>query len=452
MNELENFGDNSLSWLIKKFEKKKSGKTSEKIRIYPEIFNLNAVSFVQNEPSKGIYNKFNLVRAFISLDKNYANNQQYKIKSIEIFEPTIYLKQQKMAGVVSDSLPFVLPKLDVSWKFFVLTNGKISVIKNDNSIVFSKINAQINNACYSNGLAEGEIKRFSFVKDDVFELVNLKVQQFSLLENKLIFKNLAVLAGNSIFSGDFNLQSKAIFDVKKLKENLQFDIYLNENNLFINDVIKLFPSSVKLPFIQFLKDENISFSGKINGNFNRLVGSNIKIALSEGSAFEGKVNARNILSPKEELINLKVKNLYISEKTLNKTIRLVKLDSSLTKFQYIRFNGSFDGFFNNFVAFGNVNSSLGNAKLDLQLNIIGGKEYATYTGNIGVNDFKLGKFLNQPLFGNVSLNASITNGRGFSAKTATADFSAVVKNFEFKQYAYKNAKLLGTLNAKRFKG
>jgi len=452
VNELENFQDNSLSWLIKKFEKKKKGKTSEKIKIYPEIFNLNAVSFVQNEPSKGIYNKINLVRAFISLDKNHANNQHYKIKSIEIFEPTIYLKQQKMAGTVNDTLPFVLPKLDISWNFFVLTNGKITIIKDENSIVFSKINAQINNACYSNGLAEGEIKRFSFVKDDNFELANLKVQQFSLLENKLIFKNLAVLAGNSSFSGDFNLQSMAIFDIKKIKENLQFDIHLNENKLFINDVIKLFPVSVKLPFIQFLKDENISFSGKINGNFKRMVGSNIKISLSEGSAFEGKVNVRNILSPKEELINLKVKNLYISEKTLNKTIRLVKLDSSLTKLQFIRFNGSFDGFLNNFVAFGNVNSSLGNAKLDLQLNIIGGKEYATYTGNIGVNDFKLGKFLNQPQFGNVSLNASITNGRGFSAKTATADFSAVVKSFEFKQYAYKNAKLLGTLNAKRFKG
>jgi hypothetical protein len=452
VNELKNFEDNSLSWLIKKFEKKKTGKTSEKIRIYPEIFNLDAVSFVQNEPSKGIYNKINLVRAFISLDKNYANNQQYKIKAIEIFEPTIYLKKQKMAGGGNDSLPFILPKLDLSWKVFVLTNGKIYLIRDDNSIVFSKINAQINNACYANGLAEGEIKRFSFVKDDKFELSNLKVQQFSLLENKLMFKDLAVLAGKSSFSGDFIMQSKDMFDLKKLKENLQFDLQLNENNLFINDVIKLFPPSVKLPFIQFLKDENISFSGKINGNFNRMVGSNIKISLSEGSNFEGKVNIRNILSPKEELINLKVKNLYISEKTLNRTIRLVKLDSSLSKLQFIRFNGSFDGFLNNFVAFGNVNSSLGNAKLDLQLNIIGGKEYATYTGNIGVNDFKLGKFLNQPQIGNVSLNASITNGRGFSAKTATADFSAMVKSFEFKKYAYKNAKFLGTLNAKRFKG
>lgn len=96
----------------------------------------------------------------------------------------------------------------------MLTNGKISIVKDDNFMEFSKINAQINNACYANGLAEGEIKRLSFVKDETFELTNLKVQQFSLLENKLIFKNLAVLAGNSNFSGDFMLQSKDFFDVK----------------------------------------------------------------------------------------------------------------------------------------------------------------------------------------------------------------------------------------------
>ena len=136
VNELENFEDNSLSWLIKKFEKKKSGNSSGKIKIYPEIFNLNIVSFVHNEPSKGIYNKINVVRAFFSLDKNYADNQQLKIKSIEIFEPTIYLKQQKIAEAIIDSLPFVLPKLDLSWKNFVLTNGRISVVKDDNKMVF----------------------------------------------------------------------------------------------------------------------------------------------------------------------------------------------------------------------------------------------------------------------------------------------------------------------------
>ena len=179
VNELENFEDNSLSWLIKKFEKKNSGNSSGKIKIYPEIFNLNAVSFVQNEPSKGIFNKINVVRAFFSLDKNYAENSQLKIKSIEIFEPTIYLKQQKIAATVIDSLPFILPKLDLSWKNFELTDGRISVVKDDNTMVFSKINAQINNACYANGLAEGEIKRFSFVKDDTFKLSNLK-SSFSL--------------------------------------------------------------------------------------------------------------------------------------------------------------------------------------------------------------------------------------------------------------------------------
>lgn len=451
-NELKNYEDNSLVWLIKKFDKKKKGNSSKKIKIYPEIFNLSQVSFVQNEPSKGIYNKINVVRASLSLDKNYADNQQYKIKSVKIFEPTIYLKKQKIGAFTSDSLPFVLPKLDVSWKNFVVVNGKVSVINGDSSLVFSKINVQMDNACYANGRAEGEIIRFSFVKDDNFELKNLKVKQFSLLENRLICKNLAVTAGDSKVSGDFNFESKAIFDFKNLKENLQFNIDLNDNRLFIRDVVNTFPLFAKFPVIQFLKDENISFSGKIKGNFDRLVGSNIKISLSEGSDFEGKVTIRNLFLPREELINLKVKNVYISERVLKKTISLIRLDSSLAKLEFLRFNGSFDGFLNNFVAFGNVNSGLGNAKLDLQLNIIGGKELANYTGNVSVNEFKLGKFLNQPQIGNVSISAAITNGRGFSASTATADFSAVVKKAEFKQYAYKNAKLVGTLNARRFKG
>ena len=111
----------------------------------------------------------------------------------------------------------------------------------------------------------------NYISDFKYLVENLDLKKFEKFSNmilsikkKLIFKNLCIISGNSNFSGDFNLQSKAIFDVKKLKENFQFDIDLKENRLNINDVVKVFPASVKLPIIQFLKDENISFTGKIN--------------------------------------------------------------------------------------------------------------------------------------------------------------------------------------------
>ena len=55
-----------------------------------------------------------------------------------------------------------------------------------------------------------------------------------MLDNKLIFNNLAVVAGNSRFSGDFNLQSTAMFDVKKLKENILKNKYYDQYNPKIN--------------------------------------------------------------------------------------------------------------------------------------------------------------------------------------------------------------------------
>jgi hypothetical protein len=148
----------------------------------------------------------------------------------------------------------------------------------------------------------------------------------------------------------------------------------------------------------------------------------------------GKINLRNLIIPKEELINLKVKDLYISPIILKKSVSFLKLDTSLSKLGFLQFNGSFDGFLNNFVAFGNINSRLGSAKMDMQLDIIGGKDLATYSGNISINGFKLGEFLNQPNLGNISLNASISDGKGFTNKTASAKVYAKIKEVDFKKY------------------
>lgn len=452
IKELNNVDHNSLTWFLRKFKKKKNSAKTGSFKIYPEILKLKKITIIQDEPRKFIYNKLILPELNLSLNKNYAIDKAINLKDIEIINPEILIKSWKNIDSLQTNKSIDLPQLDLSWSKLNIQGGSLKLMNTIQNIRISNINTEIFNACYFNGFAEAEIRNLSFNNGKQLSLENLRVKQISLLNNKLIANGLAIKLGNSDFEGDFSVFSKKLFDVDNLKNTIQVDLKFTNSHFEIKDLINVLPKSININALNIIKNEYISFKGDIYGNLNRLVGKNLKFDISDGSYFYGKMNLRNLLMPKEEIINLKCKNLYVSSQMLNRSVSLLKLDSNLIKLGFLQFNGSFDGFLNDFVAFGNINSRLGNAKLDMQLNVIGGKELATYSGNININDFKLGQFLNQPNLGNISLNASISNGKGFTNKTASAKISATIKEFDFKKYTYQDAHLSGTLNANKFNG
>jgi hypothetical protein len=452
VKELKNRDIHSLAWFLDKFKKKKNSVKSGSFKIYPEIFNLERVRITQDEPGKKLFNRLFLPELNLRLSDHYAMEQALKIRDIEMIQPQILIKSWKDKDSLRATKAFDLPVFDISWKNLKVKKGLLEVITQGKKFRFSDIDMEVVDACYLNSMAEAGIKNISFEHAENLNLRKFSVKQISLVDNKLIASGLGLSVGASDFEGDFKLFSDRLFDFKNFKDHVQVDLKFYKNRLFIRDLLKVLPTSSNLKVFDAIKNESVSFSGNISGNVNRLMGSGLKLSVSDGSSFDGKINFRNLLKPTEELINLKCRSLYIAPKMLEKSVSLLKLDTGVTKLEYLQFNGSFDGFFNNFVAFGTITSGLGSAKLDMQLNLLGGKDQATYRGNIALNSFKLGQLLNQPDWGNLALQAAIYEGKGFSPKTASAKISASIHEIEFKKYSYKNAILEGTLNAKKFNG
>ena len=116
------------------------------------------------------------------------------------------------------------------------------------------------------------------------------------------------------------------------------------------------------------------------------------------------------------------------------------------------FQGRFDGFTTSFVADGTLQTRLGDAKMNLQLNPDSDSSTAYYNGDLNLIQFDLGTFLQNTDIGKVSLNTKILRGRGVTLEKLNIDLVAVVDNFEFKKYSYKNAKLSGNIGKEQFNG
>ncbi|MCY7410806.1 MAG: translocation/assembly module TamB, partial [Chitinophagales bacterium] len=118
----------------------------------------------------------------------------------------------------------------------------------------------------------------------------------------------------------------------------------------------------------------------------------------------------------------------------------------------ISFAGNFSGFINDFVAYGDFNSDLGNLSSDLNMKFKNDIQSASYSGNLSTTGFNLGKFISQDsLFGEIAFVMNVT-GNGLSIENVVAKLNGNFGKFSFNDYTYQNIKVDGDLTGKVFKG
>jgi hypothetical protein len=136
--------------------------------------------------------------------------------------------------------------------------------------------------------------------------------------------------------------------------------------------------------------------------------------------------------------------LYVPELRKEESINLAALSQ-------IAFTGSFTGFINDFVAFGDIQTNLGKAHADINWKLPA-RNIPGYSGNLTTDNFDLGKlFKQEPLLGKATVAAKIT-GSGFDPKTANIKINGSVNGIELNGYNYRNLKIDGVLASRKFDG
>ncbi|MEZ4951235.1 MAG: hypothetical protein R2784_17895 [Saprospiraceae bacterium] len=85
----------------------------------------------------------------------------------------------------------------------------------------------------------------------------------------------------------------------------------------------------------------------------------MQIKLARGAYFEGDFSTRNLAVKEEEFINLRVNKLQTTMRTMEELIPKFNPPTNFRKLTNLNFKGSFDGFFNDFVAYGDLRTNLG---------------------------------------------------------------------------------------------
>ena len=289
--------------------------------------------------------------------------------------------------------------------------------------------------------------------------------------NTLVFKDSRGLVMKNL-SSDFSYTLKNItldnLKLKTTKSSLEGDLKFSYNREdfsdFTNKVLvdaNFTEASVALDelntfYNEFGIGQRANFNAKISGTLNDLNVDNLRLNTSARTKIYGDLNFKNLFNIEENnfSMNGKFSNLssnYKDLKALLPNVLGASIPSVFDKLGNFTINGTSYIATSAIQADLKMDTDLGYVVSNLEMKKIDDIDNATYKGNIILDEFDIGTFLNDPNLKTTSLNVDV-DGKGFSKENLNTKIEGDVYSINYNDYIYQNIAVSGVLEDKIFNG
>jgi TamB, inner membrane protein subunit of TAM complex len=292
----------------------------------------------------------------------------------------------------------------------------------------------------------GVLKKLKAKERCGFEIRQMQAL-ISVSPNASICKNLLLVTNRSRVKNYFAMHYRWFPNFLQYNDSVVMDGNVVNSEIDSRDIAFFAPPLKTLPQA-ILKG---SFSGKgavanLSGNiaqltdgFNSISGDVTLVGLPD--IFKTDINFRNGKINTSGNGILKYAPLWVGKK-----------DFDLSQIAYATFVGGFSGYIEDFIVSGNIQSNLGNIAANFSLAMPKfNADSAKYYGILATDSFEVGKLLNRPEIGYISINDTF-DGTSFNPENAQILVDGTMQNFTFQDYAYHNIITNGTLARKKFSG
>ena len=344
-----------------------------------------------------------------------------------------------------------------STKPFLMTANKVSLLNSrflltdDNREVpkdldLKKLNAEMLNFKLSGPNMNADITKMSFLDHRGLFVENLS-SKFSYTKKQIKLEKLDLLTQESIFKGNVIL-SYDRKDFSDFNNKVQFEIKIDTASLATNDIYYFYS--------ELGKNKHFNIKSKIKGTLNDLHATNLNLSDGNKTQIIGDVNFKNLFGKGVQPFYMKgnfdkISSNYNDLTSLLPNILGKKLPSSLKKLGQFNLKGNSEITTKTIDAKFFMTTALGNLKTDLVMKNIDNIDNASYNGNVILENFNIGSFLNRKDVGNVSLDIDV-NGKGFTQKYLKTKFYGNVFKIKYNGYTYKNVVVNGNFVKPIFKG
>ena len=404
--------------------------------------------------------QFNAQTKLINLEK-----KQIEIKNILL--DNLYFTQSDYEGKRPKNNPVsvIMPKLKTKYEWnndgwnLKLANIDIvnSAYKNDKFTLHEPYINQFDGQHILFENIQGTIKNLTVINDSVVADIKLVAKERSGLQIKKLnttltltptlmeFKNLNLITNKSTLRDYYAMRYQNLGkDFSNFLEKVNLDAALNNSEIHSDDLAIFAPELAKWKRV-------IKIDGNAKGTLDNFIAKNLKITTGN-TYLEGNLSMHGLPDINSTFIDFESKQFSTSYNEIATFVPEIKNINppALYKLGSVNFKGNFTGFIRDFVAYGTLNSAIGNLTADVNMKTpLGG--VAKYKGKIATTNFKLGSFLDVKDIGNVALNVSI-DGVGFGLKDLKEKVSGKVTYFDYGGYRYQNLNVQGLFEKNIFEG
>ena len=269
--------------------------------------------------------------------------------------------------------------------------------------------------------------------------------QFLYSDTRMEFVDTWLRTEDSQINADivFNYEKE---DLADFTNKVEIDADFKQADIVLSDLRKFYG--------EFGRYDRIHFQAKAKGTINDFEVSDIDLRSDRNSSFRGNLHIVNVLDKERFLLTSNIRELSSNyDHLVNLLPQLLgnKVPRALEKIGFFSSSGKLKVTKTSLDVQLKTIAELGLSDVDLSLDDIDKGNEATYKGRIELVDFKLGRFVNDSLIGELSMTGEV-EGQGFTIDNMNVRVRGDVTKHQYKGYTYSNVEINGILMDKRFDG
>lgn len=317
-----------------------------------------------------------------------------------------------------------------------------------NNLRLSGINGYVEDLKVANDSTTFRINDLEFNEYKGF-LVRSMSSRMVLANHSIIFRDLFLYLDSSIINADhLIITGDPVNSFQNFSEDARIDFLFQKSLISCSDLRYFIPALKGM-------DASIQLSGKISGTLAELKGRKMLIEYQSRNKLDCDFDLSGVQSFRDAFIHIRVNNLTANAEDFS-SMRLpgqkyLKLPNVFYKLGSISFNGSFTGFLNDFVTYGNLGTEIGNLSTDISLRPEE-KNRFHIKGLIKGAGIDLGKLASSSdLLGRLSMEANV-DGYATSSDKVSGSLTGKIDSIEVNRYIYRNISLKGIFTENTWDG
>jgi len=296
-----------------------------------------------------------------------------------------------------------------------------------------------------------DVTNFSFLEKSGFCVKNFHSSNYITDSDIKLLNFHFQLDTTSFYSKKIKLNFTDFDDFQNFTEKVSLDINIDSSTIGLSDFAY---------FSTFLYglDSQIKFSGNFTGIVNNLSCKNLKLQYEEKTSLACDFNFTNLLNTDSSLLFFKDIYFYTTANEISNVPlppfsegETVDLPDIVNKFGTISYVGDFSLLRGHYLPNGLLNTALGSVMFDMEVEM-DTLQNIDFAGQIDINEFEVGKLLDNEAIGKLSLSTVLT-GKSTKEEPFSSHFETLqIEEVEYDSYNYKRIEISGDATSKSFFG